>query len=139
MNTKVSDVMTEKVIVTQPHQTVSHARGVLQRNQIHAIPVVNDEGEAVGIVSGADLLDPKNGTPVSAVMTKKVYTVSRYDGVHVAARIMRNHHIRHLVVTDDSKVVGMLSAFDLLRLVEEHRFVMKDAPRTGERRNRRRH
>ena len=39
---------------------------------------------------------------------------------------MRNHQIHHLVVTHEQKIVGVLSAFDLLKLVEDHRFVMKN-------------
>jgi len=128
MNAKVSDLMTRQVVVAQPHQTISHVRNVMQRNKIHAIPVVNGEGEPTGIVSTADLLDRKDGAPVSTAMTEKVFGVSEHDGVHVAARVMRNHQIRHVVVTNEQKIVGILSAFDLLRLVEDHRFEMKNAP-----------
>jgi signal-transduction protein with cAMP-binding, CBS, and nucleotidyltransferase domain len=41
---------------------------------------------------------------------------------------MRNHNLHHVVVTDEKKIVGLLSSFDFLRLIEEHRFVMKNAP-----------
>jgi signal-transduction protein with cAMP-binding, CBS, and nucleotidyltransferase domain len=41
---------------------------------------------------------------------------------------MRNHKIHHLIVTHEQKVVGILSAFDLLKLVENHRFIDKNAP-----------
>ena len=44
---------------------------------------------------------------------------------------MRNHRIHHVVVTHEKKVVGILSAFDLLKLVEDHRFVMKSAPQAA--------
>ena len=128
MNVRVGDLMTEHVVFAQPHHTVSRVREMMDRNKVHAIPVVNEAEEPTGIVSAADLLEQKDGTPVSSIMTEKVYTVSKQDGTHIAARVMRNHRIRHVVVTDEQKVVGILSAFDLLRLVEEHRFVMKNAP-----------
>jgi signal-transduction protein with cAMP-binding, CBS, and nucleotidyltransferase domain len=66
-------------------------------------------------------------------MTEKVYTVPRYDDVSSAARVMRNHKIHHVVVTHEQQVVGILSSFDLLKLVEDHRFVPKNAP-TGSKR-----
>jgi len=129
VNAKVVDVMVENVVVARPHDTVSHVRGMLDRSHIHAVPVVGPEGEALGVVSSADLAqDLKAATPVSRIMSEKVYTVAQYDGVHVAARVMRNHRIHHLVVTHEQKVVGILSSFDLLRLVEDHRFVAKAAP-----------
>ena len=42
--------------------------------------------------------------------------------------MMRNHRIHHAVVTDETKVVGVLSSFGLLKLVEEHRWVPKNPP-----------
>ena len=122
MNTKVYDLMLEQVITVQPHHTVDHVRRLISTNHIHAIPVVDSEGDLVGIVSSADLVsDFKGRTPVSQIMTRKVYTVPQDDDVHTAARVMRSHRIHHLVVTDDQKVIGILSSFDLLRLIEEQR------------------
>jgi CBS domain-containing protein len=62
------------------------------------------------------------------VMTEGVYTVPKYDDVSIAARVMRNHKIHRVVVTHEKKVVGVLSSFDLLKLVEGHRFVAKNPP-----------
>lgn len=129
MNVKVHELMTERVLAAEPHQTVAHVRGMMEHNHVHALPVLDSEGRPVGIVSTADVAGgDRDGSPVSSVMTTKVYTVSRTDGPHVAARIMRNHRIRHVVVTDEQKVVGILSAFDLLALVEDHRFALKNPP-----------
>jgi len=131
LNAKVDDLMVSRVISTQPHKTVGHAKKLMQTNKVNVIPVVGPEAEPLGIVSSSDLLTADSDeSPVSQVMTEKVYTVPRYDGVHVAARIMRNHHIHHLVVTHEGKVTGILSSFDLIKLVEDHRFVMKNAPST---------
>ena len=57
-----------------------------------------------------------------------VVAANPYDGPHTAARIMRNHHVHHVVVTRDKQVIGMVSAYDLLELVEDHRYVAKNAP-----------
>jgi CBS domain-containing protein len=129
MNAKISDLMTESVVTTEPHVTVEHARGMMQRNKIGAIPVVDSEGQPVGIVSLTDLSpDLKDNSPISRIMTEKVYTVPQYDDVSIAARIMRNHKIHRVVVTHEHKVVGVVSAFDLLEVVEGHRWVPKNPP-----------
>ena len=60
--------------------------------------------------------------------TKNVVVVSEYDDVHVAARLMRSRRIHRVVVTREKKVVGILSAFDLMKLVEERRFRAKNPP-----------
>ena len=41
---------------------------------------------------------------------------------------MRNHHLHHIVVVDHHRVVGIVSAYDLLVLVEDHRYTEKQAP-----------
>jgi CBS domain-containing protein len=134
MNVKVNELMTASVVTSEPHQSIEHVRSVLDRNRISAVPVVDSEGRPVGIVSQTDLVhDLKPGAPISTIMTGKVYTVPQYDDVSIAARVMRNHKIHRVVVTHEQKVVGMLSAFDLLKLVEGHRFVAKNAPTRSKR------
>lgn len=134
MNVKVNELMTESVITTEPHANVEHVRNIMERNKIGAIPVVDSEGQPVGIVSISDLApELKPATPVSKVMTDKVYSVPKYDDVSTAARVMRNHRIHRVVVTHEQKVVGILSSFDLLKLVEAHRFVAKNAPTESKR------
>ena len=129
MNIKVKDLMSGRVVLARPHDTVERIRGVLKRNRIHALPVVAADGTPAGMVSTADLaVDLKPSTPVSGIMTEKVYVVPQYEDAAIAARMMRNHRIHHLVVTHEQQVVGILSSFDLLKLVETHRFVMKGAP-----------
>ncbi len=134
MNVKINDLMSTTVVTAQPHQSVEHVRGILQKNSISSVPVVDTDGHPVGVVSAIDLADDlKAGSPVSTIMSDKVYTVPLYDDVSIAARVMRNHHIHHVVVTNEQKVVGVLSAFDLLKLVEDHRYVQKNPPTPSKR------
>ncbi len=130
MNCKVDDLMSRSVITAQPHQSVDHVRKMLERNHIGAVPVADSAGQPVGIVSATDLFstDLNPASPIKTIMTEKVYSVPQYDDVSIAARVMRNHGIHHVVVTHEQKIVGMLSAFDLLKLVEGHRFVAKQPP-----------
>ena len=129
MSIKVEELMTRSVITAQPHQSVEHVRSMLEKNSISAVPVVDSDGHPIGIVSSTDLVrELKPGSPISQVMTEKVYTVPQYDDTSIAARVMRNHKIHRVVVTHEKQVVGMLSAFDLLELVESHRYVAKKAP-----------
>jgi CBS domain-containing protein len=138
MNVKVHELMTRSVVTTQPHVPIAHVRTLLERNRIGAVPVVDSDGQPVGIVSAADLVADLNpDSPVRTVMTDRVYTVPQYDEVSTAARVMRNHRIHRVVVTHERKVVGMLSAFDLLKLVEEHRFVARNPPTPSKKGNKR--
>ena len=139
MNVKVDELMTASVVTAEPHQSIEHVRQMLENNSISAVPVVDTSKHPVGIVSLTDLAhDLKAGAPISSIMTEKVYTVPRYEDVSIAARVMRNHGIHRVVVTHEQRVVGMLSAFDLLKLVEGHRFVAKNAPTPSKRKSKKR-
>ena len=140
MSVKIEELMSKSVVTAQPHHSVEHVRKMLDKNAIGAVPVVDGDGHPVGIISATDLAhDLKPGAPISHVMTEKVYTVPLYDDSSIAARVMRNHRIHRVVVTHEQKVVGMLSAFDLLKLVEEHRYVPKNAPTPSRRKGGKRH
>jgi CBS domain-containing protein len=124
---KVAELMSCSVVTVQPHHSVAHVREKMTEKKLSNVPVVTPEGEPVGVVSAADLLSvDKEGAPVSGIMTENVYTIPQYEEASIAARMMRNHNIHHLMVTSEQKIVGVISSFDLLKLVEGHRFVMKN-------------
>lgn len=142
MNATISDVMRSPVMTLTPHQSAGHARDLMKEHGVSAFPVVTPKGELTGIVTSSDLIDDHaDDTPISHFAAKRVYTVHPDDGPHVAARIMRNHGLHHVIVVDKtveegrSPVAGMVSSFDLLSLVEDHRFVMKNAPTPSKKRN----
>ena len=140
MNVKVDELMSEHVVTAEPHHSVEHVRQLLENNSISAVPVVDSEGQPVGIISRTDMAtDLKPGSPINKIMTEKVYVVPKYENVSIAARVMRNHGIHRVVVTHEKQVVGMLSAFDLLKLVEDHRYVAKNPPTQSRRKGARRH
>lgn len=136
MNVKIDDLMVSSVMSTTASQTVGRVKQIMNEQGVSSMPVLDPDGAPVGIVTARDLLaDVSGSSPVSAVMSQPVYTVPRYGDPSLAARIMRNHHIHHVLVTEGQSVVGLLSSFDLLRLVEDHRYVAKNAP-TQSRRSR---
>jgi predicted transcriptional regulator len=129
MNAKIADLMISPVMTTTPHQTMGHVKKVMRDNKAGCMPVVNPDDEPIGVITTNDLIGEfPDGAKVSDHMTENVYTVPQYNDVSVAARVMRNHKIHHVIVTHEKKVVGIISSYDLLKLVEDHRFVMKNAP-----------
>ncbi|MGY8991728.1 MAG: CBS domain-containing protein, partial [Rhodospirillales bacterium] len=47
--------MAKRVITVQPHHSIMHARQIMERNRISALPVVGDDNEALGIITSTDL------------------------------------------------------------------------------------
>jgi CBS domain-containing protein len=88
---------------------------------VGSLAVIDDDA-LVGILTERDVLRavaedrPPNVTPVSALMTQLPVVTSPGTDTTTAARLMVEHDIRHLPVVADQKVVGMISARDLLVL-----------------------
>ena len=135
MTVKIADLMARRVVTSTPHQTVGHVRDMMARNQVHSIPIVGPENEPLGIVTTTDLARRvKDTSPVSRIMTRDIVVVPAYNDVSVAARVMRKHKIHHVIVTHEKQVVGLISSFDLLKLIEGKRFVMSNAPTPSKKR-----
>ena len=58
----------------------------------------------------------KQNVPVSTIMTKNVVKLNLSDDLTKAESLFKKHHIRHIPVVYNSKIVGMLSFTDLLRI-----------------------
>ena len=126
MTVKIADLMSKRVITAQPHHTIKHVRAKMNKNRILAVPIVGPDDEAAGIVTSSDLMNGHiEQSPVNKVMTENVYKLPAYNNVDVAARVMRKRKIHHIVVTHEQKVVGIISSFDLLKLIENNRFEAK--------------
>ena len=107
---------------------VKDAAARMVNNDIGCLPVVDDDGLLVGIVTERDIL--VKGTPdmeaagrmqVSEIMTKNPTTVHRDDTIGVAIRRMHDGHYRHLpVVGDSNRVRGVLSVRNIMEFVVDH-------------------
>jgi len=83
--------------------------------------LVVENGEYVGIVTERDItrkviaknLDPKTAK-VSAIMAQPILTLEGSEAITSANQFMAEHKIRHLAVTSEGKIVGMLSVKDLV-------------------------
>lgn len=117
---KLEDIMTTQVAVIGPDNTVLDACKLMQAHNIGALPVCQQDGKVVGIVTDRDIVvrniandgDPRT-TPIRALMTKDVVYVNPSMDVEDAARLMAQHKIRRLPVVQNDRLVGMVSIGDL--------------------------
>ena len=134
MNVKIADLMVKHVVTTQPHKSLGHVKDIMKKNRISAVPVINSDNEPVGIITSNDFRNHvKDESPVSTVLSGEVFQIPAYNDISIAATIMRKHHIHHLLVTHEKELVGIITSFDLLKLIDEHRFTMKNPPNSQKR------
>lgn len=113
--------MTPTVVAGDPRQTLTEAAALMRSRRVGALVIVND-GDLTGIVTEHDLLramadgrDPA-ATHVSEYMTQEPFTIEGDLRADHAAAVMARHRIRHLPVTEKGRLVGLVSAGDLLAL-----------------------
>ncbi len=106
-----------------PAATVYEAIALMAERSVGALPVVS-EGNLVGIISERDyarkvILQGRSSqhTTVQEIMTPAPITVSREYTVDQCMKIMTRSRIRHLPVTDDSGLAGIISIGDMVRAV----------------------
>lgn len=88
--------------------------------------VIEDEGEAAGIVTDRDIClkvvgmdrDPKT-TTAADVMNTTVYTCDADDGVVELCAAMREHGVRRMPIVEDGELSGMITLDDLVMLLED--------------------
>jgi CBS domain-containing protein len=146
---KARDVMVSPVITVKPSSSVRDVAKLFLERRISAVPVVDDQGKLVGIVSEGDLLHrAEAGTErkrswwlqgltgdetlaaeyakaharkVADVMTRRVITASPDTPLHEIASLLENNSIKRVPIVKDGQVVGIVSRANLIQAVASER------------------
>ena len=108
--------MQKQVRTVEPTKSVSEARELFRRYDIHHLVVV-DKKDVVGLIADRDLMDVSADTAIRNAMAHPVVTISPDETVRKAAAVMTGHVIGSLPVVDDGKLVGIVTTFDLVALL----------------------
>ncbi|WP_299769380.1 IMP dehydrogenase [uncultured Dokdonia sp.] len=98
---------------------VSDAKNAMREHSIGGIPIVDDAGKLLGIVTNRDLrFEKDNDRPVAEVMTSEnLVTAEEGTSLVQAEEILQDHKIEKLpVVTDDNTLVGLITFRDITKL-----------------------
>ncbi|QQO22585.1 CBS domain-containing protein [Bradyrhizobium diazoefficiens] len=138
-------IMTKDVISVTPHTTIEDAAKIMLRTHVSGLPVLNDAGELVGVVSESDFLRRneigtgrkhaawlkfftgpgraaaefihERGRKVEDVMTQTVISVNEDTTLDELVRLMEKNDIKRLPVTREAALVGIVTRTNLLQAV----------------------
>jgi len=119
MERNARDIMTPNVITTGPEVLVIRAIKVLIDNHISGMPVVDDEGNLLGIITEHDVVNfmlsgDAADTTVSDVMTRNVDTYSADTAFEEIVSHFAAHRNRRVPVVENNKVLGIISRRDII-------------------------
>lgn len=115
----LGQLMTSDLSVIAADATLKQAAERMHAERIGSLLVKKGE-DFCGIITETDFVraiaerDEVSQTPVSAVMSSPILTASKKLSPHYARDLMSGRRIRHLAVTEEGKIVGIISARDLL-------------------------
>lgn len=118
---KVSNYMSENVRSIHMDATLKEAGKLLQKYKIGLL-FVDDDKRYLGVITESGLsrnavargLDPTT-TLVKSCMARKIISIEDDEPIIEAVKLMKEHAIRHLAVTNDNTVIGIISVSDILR------------------------
>lgn len=140
---KVRDVMTAPVAAVRPEAKLGALAELMASRGISGVPVTDETGHVLGIVTEGDLLRRvelgtvgeapgflrllfrsdsvasdyvrTHARKVADIMTREVATVAPDDDLSAAVALMEKHHVRRVPVVAQEKLVGIVSRADLVR------------------------
>ena len=119
--TEIADFMTTSVISIGPDSTVQETAKFMHEKNIGSL-LVKENDEYIGIVTETDLtrkvraggLDPKTIKVTAVMTTQPIITLDCHQPLTEANAFMAKKKVRHLPITENGKIVGMISVKDLV-------------------------
>lgn len=129
----VRDWMTPNPVTVGPKITVPEAHKLMKERDFRRLPVVDEHGRLIGIVTLSDLREagPSSATTLSIfelnyllaqltvdrIMTRDVVTVSPDATIRDAANLMLKHEVGALPVMENDRLVGIITESDIFRVI----------------------
>jgi acetoin utilization protein AcuB len=132
---QIRELMNREVVMIGPSESCLDAVVRMQRARIRHLPVVNRDGQLVGVITDRDLrhqlFSPEvfealgsigvdvllDGVRVAEIMSTDVVTVEAGASLGHAAAIMRKHRVGSLPVMENGRMTGIVTEVDILRQI----------------------
>src|SRR5262249_23081918 len=120
MTLYASDVMIKDVISVSESTPLKEVAKMFVERKITGAPVINDDGDLVGVISETDIIRKTNNigawspSVAGQIMTKPAVAVAPDDTLQRVCEMMYNRRIHRVVVAEGKQIKGILTTMDIL-------------------------
>ncbi len=117
-------IMSRDVVHVHPDTPIARVLELLIENDITGVPVVESNGDLVGIVTEKDMIgilfgqDTPSGT-ARDYMTEEVLSFDENDDIIAVCECLITNHLRRVPILADGRLVGIISRRDLIKYIIE--------------------
>jgi CBS domain-containing protein len=121
------DIMTRKVYTIFPEASVQEVAQLLSRKSISGVPVVDNNGKMIGIVTEADIIGKVNreGLRVADIMSLEIIAVDEETRVGEIAMLLTERKIKRVPVMQNGKLVGIVCRADIVQAVAQGHLIIR--------------
>ena|SRR5215467_3951238 len=122
------EMMTHKVFTISPEASVQEVAQQLSREKISGAPVIDNEGQILGIITQADIIGKvdREGLCARDIMSTEVIAVDEETLIGEVAKLMSKRNIKRVPVMRNGKMVGIISRGDIVEAVAQGYLIIKD-------------
>jgi CBS domain-containing protein len=125
MGIPVHEIMTRSVITVPVSMPVKDVAQLLSERRITGLPVVDDGGLVVGVLSELDIIS-RQGAVAGEIMSSQVISAAEDADAEDVAKLLTDRRIRRVPILADGKLVGIVSRSDLIKLFMVVRWTCED-------------
>ena len=128
MEVYVKDIMQTEVTTVPSSFTVGQSETIMLSTHRHCVPVVNEQGDCVGVLNHSDILRFRNAkkdvgtTSVQEIMSRNIVSVGLRSLVDNTMQLMLDNGTRHILVIMEKKVCGIVSVMDIIQVDKARTF-----------------
>ena len=121
------DIMTRKVCTVSPEASVQEVAQLLYQERISGVPVVNADGQIIGIVTEADIISKasREGLRVADIMSHEIIAVTEDTPINEIARLLSERKIKRVPVVSGGKLAGIVSRADIVYAVAQGHLILR--------------
>ena len=133
----IEKIMTKNIIIGNVTDTLHEISTIMKKYDIGFLPI-RDQKKIVGVITDRDIVinaisnNSNQNDIIDKYITKNIITINKNEEIKSAIELMGNHKIKRLIVTDENKIVGIISLSDIINYNLDEKIIIENLKKIWE-------